>query len=124
MAVLKAGNVVQAKTGTLTFANTTAKTLFTLPAGAMVVGGYIYGALSSGGATGAITIGVGATRQNVAVADSFVASLNVHATFDPDVVMNTSGAWPFNRLPYPMPVTATFTGDDTAGSWSIVLYYL
>jgi hypothetical protein len=35
---IKLGNVVQAKVGTVTYLNSTAKALFTLPANAMVIG--------------------------------------------------------------------------------------
>ena len=125
---LKNGNVIQAKTGYIQrTVDTSAKTLFTLPAGAMIIGCRIAGTVSSGGSTGAVSVGIGATAQNTASDTDIVNALSVHAAWNSCNDLNmASGTTPYNRLSYPMPITALFSGDDSAGgdTFYITVEYL
>lgn len=125
---LKSGNVIQAKVGYIKRSvDTSAKTLFTLPAGAMIVGCRVAGTVSSGGTTGAVNVGIGATAQNTASDTDIVNAMSVHAAWNSCNDLNmASGTTPYNRLSYPMPITAKFTGDDTGGgdTFYITVEYL
>lgn len=114
---LKTGNVIQAKCGFIKrTVDTSAKTLFTLPAGAMIVGCRIAGTVSSGGTTGAVSVGIGQTPYNSASDTDVVNALSTHSAWNSCNDLNmASGTTPYNRLSYPMPITAKWAGDDNAG---------
>ena len=125
---IKLANVVQAKVGFIKrTVDTAAKTLFILPAGAMIVEVLVAGTVSSGGTTGAVNVGIGATPYNVASDTDIVNAMSVHAAWNSCNDLNmASGTTPYVRLSYPMPITAKFTGDDSAGgdTFYITVKYL
>ena len=67
MGIIKKGNVIQAKTGTVARTDTSAKSLFTLPGQAMPTGILVFGAASNAATTAIITFTSTAAGTSTAV---------------------------------------------------------
>ena len=121
---IKVGNVIQAKVGTVARTNTSAKTLFVLPADAMIVGIRMFGTASDAGTSATVTL------KNVPF-DTGTA-----ATFATADAKTTTGAVTtgslsgiaYSRVGIAQQITATYVEDGTAstagGDWTIVVEYL
>jgi hypothetical protein len=124
---IKNGNVVQAKTGTAAYTDTTAKITFTLPASAMIIGVRVFGTASNAGTTGVLTLkniplSTG-TPATFAVIDVKTALSAVTGLF---AVTSLSGI-AYSRAGEPQQISATYSetgGAGSAGSFTFVVEYL
>lgn len=119
---IKNGNIKQAKVATAAYTNTTAKALFTLPAGAMVTGVTVFAnTAAAGGTSGSLTIKSRPVSGATAAA-AFATVADAYSSLVP-----TLAGIAFNRQPEPVYVTATYadgTGTANAGNWTVVVEYL
>ena len=123
---IKNGNVIQAKTGSLTYTTPVNTVVFTLPSGAMPIGVRIFGTASNAATTGVLTFknipsdtGVAAT---FAVADVKTATGNTGLF----AITAYSGV-AFTRVTVSQTITVSYTetgGAASAGAWTFVLEYL
>jgi len=126
---IKSGNVVQSKAGTITYASpgtTVAKTVFTLPANAMIVDVKVFGVASDDTGTATLTFQnvplTTGTPATFCVADVKTAISAVTGYFGKVLSGIT-----FARQAEPQQVTVTYAGQNSnaaAGSWSFVVEYL
>jgi hypothetical protein len=123
---IKLGNVVQAKVGTVAYNDSTAKTLFTLPANAMVIRIRAIGTIASGGTSGTYTV-----RSRPVSGSSAAATLGVvdaYATSIATIPQDASLAGIANaRVSEPQYITVTYVdgvGVATAGNVTLVVEYL
>jgi len=126
---IKLGNVIQAKTGTIAFnspGTTVAKTVFTLPANAMVVGVRVFGTASDDTGTATLTFknvpfDTG-TPATFAVTDVKTAISAVTGYFG-----NVLSGISFARQAVAQQITVTYTGQNAnaaAGSWTFIVEYM
>jgi len=126
---IKLGNVIQAKAGTITYADpgtTVAKTVFTLPANAMVMGVKVVGTATDDTGTGTLTFknvpfdtGTAAT---FAVVDVKTA-ISVVTGFFGKVLSGIS----FARQAVAQQITVTYAGQNanaSVGSWTFIVEYM
>lgn len=122
---LKVGNVLQLKIGTLARTNTTGKALFTLPAGAVVVGVRVFGANSDAETSATLTL------QSRPVSGS--SSAATFATVDGKATVNGATAATLLGIAYkrqsePVTVTALYaevgTASTVGGNWNVVVEYI
>ena len=122
MAILKAGNVTQGKAGGALYTDTTAKTLFTLPANAMVIRTTVFAnTAASGGVSGSLTIKSQPVDGSSSAA-AFATVADVYSSLAP-----TLAGIAFNRQSTPVYVTAVYadtSGTAAAGDWTIVVEYM
>lgn len=121
---IKIGNVIQSKVGTVARTDTSAKTLFVLPADAMIIGVRMFGTASDAGTSATVTLqnkpfdtGTAAT---FATADAKTTTGSVAAG-------SLSGI-AYSRVGIAQHITAAYaeTGDASTagGSWTVVVEYL
>lgn len=119
---LKPGNVKQAKVSSAAYTDSTAKTLFTLPANAMVVNVTIFeNTAAAGGTSGSLTIKSQPVDGSSSAA-AFATVADVYSSLVPTLAGIT-----FNRQSMPVYVTAIYadgTGTANAGDWTIMVDYL
>jgi len=121
---IKIGNVIQSKVGTVARTDTSAKTLFVLPADAMIIGVRMFGTASDAGTSATVTLqnkpfdtGTAAT---FATADAKTTTGSVAAG-------SLSGI-AYSRVGIAQHITAAYAevGDASTagGSWTVVVEYL
>lgn len=121
---LKPGNVIQAKTGSIARTDTSAKKLFTLPAGAMPIGIRAFGPVSEN----ASTITLGTQPINSTTVTTFATIDGTACAAGENDAASLAGA-AFSRQSEPVYVTGTWaeatTNTSTAGGpYSVVVEYL
>lgn len=124
MATLKLGNVIQAKIGTISRTNTTAKQLFSLPAGAMVIGIRAFGANCENAAT--LTL---ATQPTNSTTLTTLATIDGAATAAGKNDAASLAGIAYDRQSTPVYVTgkwaeATTNTSTQGGPYSVVVEYL
>jgi hypothetical protein len=125
---IKNGNVIQAKTGTATFANTTGKDVFTLPAGAMIVGVRCFGTVSNGDGSNTLVLRTrpqgSTTNTDFVSIDAKTALSGVTGLF---AITTYVAATSYVRVSTPVTVSAIFSdggSTSTTGSYTFVVEYL
>jgi len=123
---IKIGNVVQAKAGTVSFANATAKALFTLPANAMVIRITALGVIASGGTSGTYTV-----RSQPTNGASAAAALGVIDAYEATIATIPAQASlagiAMTRVSESQYITVTYVdgvGTASAGNVTLVVEYL
>jgi hypothetical protein len=123
MATLKAGNIIQAKTGTVARTNTTSKFLFTLPANAMVIGIRTFGAAPDNAQTLTLESRVG---DSTSVATFATVAVGTTAVYNNDATLSGIA---YDRQSTPVYVTgkwaeATTNTSTSGGPFSVAVEYL
>lgn len=124
MSILKPGNIIQAKTGTIARSNTTAKQLFTLPAGSMPIGIRAFGPNCENAAT--LTL---ATQPTNSTTLTTLATIDGAATAAGKNDAATLAGAAYDRQSTPVYVTgkwaeATTNTSTAGGPYSVVVEYL
>lgn len=119
---IKVGNVIQAKVGTIAGNVDTAsapKTLFTLPANAMVIGVRAFGANDSGK-----VITIKSQPTNGASAAAAVATIDAGATAAGKNDAASMAGISYARQAFPVYITCYADSTDANKSWTVVVEYL
>jgi hypothetical protein len=123
---IKIGNIVQAKVGTVAFSDSTAKSLFTLPANAMIIRVSALGTIASGGTSGTYTLK--SRPVSGASAAATFATVDAYGATIATIPLSASLAGiAMSRQSEPQHISVIYadgTGTATAGNVTLVVEYL
>jgi hypothetical protein len=121
---LKPGNVIQAKAASAAYTDTTAKTLFTLPANAMIMEATINGTTSNAATTGVLTL----YSQEIGSSTAAAAFAVINAKTATGVTgFGVLSGISFARTSKPVRITAVYTETGTAasaGAWTVIVKFM
>ena len=123
---IKVGNVIQAKAGSAAYTDTTAKTLFTLPAGAMITAVRLVGTASNAATTGVLTL-KNVPRDTGTAATFCVADVKTATGNTGNFAITAYSGVAQTRVSVPQTITATYSETGTAateGAWTIIVEYM
>jgi len=121
---IKVGNVTQTKAASAAYTDTAAKTLFTVPANAMIIDARIIGIASNAATTGVLTLySRPVDGSSAAAAFAVLDAKTTTGTFTNGVLSGIA----FNRQDKAQHITAIYTETGiaaSAGAWTVLVDFL